>query len=149
MQNGKTRRRIYLINPKNPDNFWTMDSSVKAVGVKTLMPNAALATLITLTPGNLDIEYVYCDENISGIRWEEKCDLVGITGYTLHSKRIQEISRGFRKRGIPVAVGGTYATLQPEKARKDADILFTGEAEVTWPLFLSDWTNHQEKSLYE
>ena len=146
MKNNK--KRIYLINPLNPDNFWAMQSSVKAIGAKTLMPNAALATLMALTPKVLDIEYIYCDENISKIDWNAKCDLAAITGYTLHSERIREISSEFRKRNIPVALGGTFATLQREQAIELADHLFLYEAEYTWPQFLKEWINGKAKDLY-
>jgi radical SAM superfamily enzyme YgiQ (UPF0313 family) len=146
MNNNK--KRIYLINPLNPDNFWTMQSSVKAVGAKTLMPNAALATLISLTPKELDIEYIYCDENISKIDWNTKCDLAAVTGYTLHSRRINEICSEFKKRNIPVALGGTFATLQKEQAGKIADYLFIYEAEYTWPQFLKEWMNGKAKNIY-
>ncbi len=145
----KPKRRIYLINPKNPDNFWTMQSSVDAVGVKTLMPNSALATLIALTPGEIDIEYIYCDENISKINWKINCDLVAVTGYTLHSERIHEICAAFRERDIPIALGGTFATLYPEKAGKLADHLFVGEAEYTWPQFLKEWLEERAEPLYK
>ena len=86
--------RIYLINPKNADNFWTMQSSVEAVGCKTLMPNCALATLVALTPRDVDVEYVYCDENVSSLELDMDCDLAAVTGYTLHSKRIESPMRG-------------------------------------------------------
>lgn len=143
------KRRIYLINPRNPDNFWTMQSSVDAVGVKTLMPNSALATLVSLTPKDINIEYLYCDENISKINFEIDCDLVAITGYTLHAERIHEISTAFRKRNILVAIGGIYATLYPESAKKYADYLFVKEAEVTWPQFLKEWSEGKACSYYE
>ncbi len=140
------KRRIYLICPRNPENFWTMDSTVKAVRVKTLMPNSALATLISLTPE--EIEYIYCDENISKIDWDLECDLVAITGYTLHIDRIREIYRSFKARGIPVALGGAFATLHSEEAENLADFLFIGEAEYTWPQFLKDWMNNTPKTQY-
>jgi radical SAM superfamily enzyme YgiQ (UPF0313 family) len=146
MNNNK--KCIYLINPLNPDNFWAMQSVVRAVGAKTLMPNAALATLVSLTPKDLDIEYIYCDENTSKIDWNTKCDLAAITGYTLHSERISEICAEFRKRNIPVALGGTFATLQREHARKLADHLFIYEAELTWPKFLKEWINGKAKDIY-
>ncbi|MFH0975349.1 MAG: radical SAM protein [Spirochaetota bacterium] len=142
------KKRIYLINPLNPENFWTMQSSVKAVGAKTLMPNAALATLISLTPKDLDIEYIYCDENISGIDWDTDCDLAAVTGYTLHSKRIGEICNEFKKRKIPVALGGTFATLHREEAQKLADYLFIYEGEYTWPKFLKEWINGKPAHVY-
>jgi radical SAM superfamily enzyme YgiQ (UPF0313 family) len=144
----KNLKRIYLISPKNPDTFWTMQSSVDAVGAKGLMPNAALATLVSLTPGDLDIEYVYCDENISKINWNTQCDLAAVTGYTIHSKRIKEISEEFRKRNIPVAIGGPFATLHREAAKNLADFHFISEAEYTWPQFLEEWVNGKAKPEY-
>ncbi|MBW2251156.1 MAG: hypothetical protein JRF60_11150 [Deltaproteobacteria bacterium] len=89
---GKSRI-IYLIAPRTPDNFWSMKSTVKALRTKTLMPNSALATLIALTPEDINVEYKYCDENVSKIDLNMPCDLVAITGYTLHSGRIGEISK--------------------------------------------------------
>jgi radical SAM superfamily enzyme YgiQ (UPF0313 family) len=141
--------RIYLINPRNADNFWTMQSSVGAVGCKTLMPNCALATLVALTPKDVDVEYVYCDENVSSLDLNTPCDLAAVTGYTLHSTRIREISAAFRDRGVPVALGGPFATLSPEKAGKLADHLFIGEAERTWAQFLRDWAAGRALPLYE
>ena len=58
------------------------------------MPSSALATLIALTPEDINVQYKYCDENVSKIDFHMSCDLVAITGYTLHSKRIAEISKG-------------------------------------------------------
>jgi radical SAM superfamily enzyme YgiQ (UPF0313 family) len=144
----RSQRRIYFINPFTPDNFWTMKSSVKAVGVKALMPNNAVATLIALTPKDLDIEYVYCDENVSKIDFDMSCDLVALTGYTLHARRIREICDQFKKRNVPIALGGPYATLNPDDGRIISDYLFLNEAEYTWPLFLREWMHGHAKPLY-
>lgn len=140
---------IYLISPRTPDNFWSMKSSVKALRAKNLMPSSALATLIALTPEDINVQYQYCDENVSKIDFHMPCDLVAITGYTLHSRRIAEISKGFRDRNIPVALGGAFATLNREEAGKLADYHFVGEAEYTWPKFLLAWQNGSADSVYE
>jgi len=104
--------KIYLINPKTPENFWAMRGALDIVGKhKTLMQNTALLTLIALTPRDLDVEYIFCDENIAPINWDIECDLVGITGYTLQFERMGLISARFREHGKPVAVGGIYATI--------------------------------------
>jgi radical SAM superfamily enzyme YgiQ (UPF0313 family) len=126
-----------------------MQSSVEAVGVKTLMPNIALATLISLTPKDLPITYRYCDENIAPVDFDQACDLVALTGYTLHEDRIREISARFRARGVPVALGGSLATLYPDRARALCDHLFVGEAEYTWPEFLGQWARGHARDLYE
>jgi radical SAM superfamily enzyme YgiQ (UPF0313 family) len=142
--------KIYLINPKSPENFWAMQGALNIVGKhKTLMQNTALLTLIALTPKDLDVEYIYCDENISTIDWDSKCDLVGITGFTLQFERMGQISARFREQGRPVAVGGIHATINPEKAGTICDYLFIGEAEYTWPQFLRDWFQGQAKTVYE
>ena len=143
-------KRIYLINPKTPENFWAMQGTLDIVGKhKTLMPNAALLTLTALTPPDVDVVYEFCDENLAPARLDLACDLVAITGYTLQAERMQAVSAAFRKRGVPVAVGGAFATLEPERARPMADHLFLGEAEETWPRFLRDWLAGQAAPLYQ
>jgi radical SAM superfamily enzyme YgiQ (UPF0313 family) len=116
---------------------------------KTLMQNTALLTLIALTPGDLEVEYIFCDENVAPINWDIECDLVGITGYTLQFEQMGLISARFRERGKPVAVGGIYATINPDNARTICDHLFVGEAEYTWPQFLRDWVQGRAKTLYK
>jgi len=125
-----------------------MQRTVDVVGARTLMPNSALATLVALTPDDAGVEYVYCDENLEELDSGMSCDLVGITGFTLHARRIGEISAIFRARGIPVALGGTFATLTPEEAAPLADHLFVGEAELTWPAFLRDWAAGEARPVY-
>jgi radical SAM superfamily enzyme YgiQ (UPF0313 family) len=142
-------KKIYLINPRTPEHLWAMRGALDIVGKhKTLMQNSALLTLIALTPKDLDIEYFFCDENITPVDWDLPCDLVGITGYTLQSERMGAISARFRERGIPVAIGGIYATIQPECVAKISDHLFIGETEYTWPQFLRDWVQGSAKAVY-
>ena len=144
------KKVVYLINPKSPENFWAMQGTMDIVGKhKTLMPNAALLTLIALTPTEIDIDYVFCDENLGPIDWKRPCDLVAITGYTLQAERMQIIAAKFRERGVAVAIGGVWATINREGASPLADHLFVGEAEYTWPQFLRDWHAGQPKPLYE
>ena len=143
------RKRVYFISPLNPDNFWTMQSSVDALGAKTTMPSITFATLLGLVPEELNIECVYCDENISKIDWNITCDLVAITGYTIHWDRMKELSLLFKKRSVPVAIGGPFATLCPDQVKDYADHLFIGEAEYTWPRFLRGWMDDNTDLVYE
>ncbi len=144
------KKRIYLVNPKCPENFWAMQGSIDIVGKhKALMPNAALLTLISLSPPDLDIEYIYCDENVEQIQWDIECDLVAVTGYTLQFERMQEICRRFRARGVAVAAGGIYATISPKDFEMLVDYLFIGEAEYTWPRFLHEWSAGKAEPVYQ
>ncbi len=141
-------KRIYLISPRNPRNFWTLQYMVDILGYKSLMTNSAFPLLMALTPSDVSVEYIFVDENAATIDWNMKCDLVAITGYTLHSKRMKEIANNFRKRSIPVAMGGPHASLDPSDCEGYADHLFVGEGEIIWPQFLSDWMKGEEKSRY-
>jgi hypothetical protein len=142
--------KIYLINPKTPENFWAMQGALNIVGKhKTLMQNTALLTLIALTPRELEVEYIFCDENITAINWDIDCDLVGITGFTLQFERMSTISARFRANGRPIAVGGIFATINPGKAKIISDYLFIGEAEYTWPQFLKDWVQNKAQAVYK
>ncbi|MBN2040506.1 MAG: DUF4070 domain-containing protein [Spirochaetes bacterium] len=145
---GDSFKKIYLIAPEHPENFWSMQGTVELFGAKTLMPNAALATLMALTPEECNIEYILCDENVSKINFNFKCDLVAVTGSTLHCKRIIEICNTFRSRGVKVALGGTYATINEDLCKNLADYLFIGEGEYTWPEFLKEWTTGNARSVY-
>ena len=69
---GPSYKRIYLVAPRQPDNVWIMMGTVKLLGAKTIMPNAALATLIALTPPDVSVEYIFGDENIVPIDLETK-----------------------------------------------------------------------------
>lgn len=145
---GPVFKKIYLVAPKHPQNFWSMQGTADILGAKTLMPNSALATLMALTPPAVGIEYQLADENVSPIDFSKKCDLVVITGGTLHSSRIIELCREFKKAGRHIALGGTFASIEPDKCADLADHLFIGEAEYTWPLFLQEWSKGAARNLY-
>jgi radical SAM superfamily enzyme YgiQ (UPF0313 family) len=144
----KDFRRIYLVAPKHPDNFWSMQGTADVLGAETLMPNSALATLMALTPDGVDIRYTLADENVSAIDFDCPCDLVVITGGTLHARRIHDLCDQFKQKGRQVALGGTYASIEHDRCEGLADYLFIGEAEYTWPLFLQHWTTGTAQKVY-
>lgn len=112
------------------------------VETKAIMAPLHLATIAALTPD--DIEVDLWDEPVHGriadsTEFKKEYDLVGITGYVLHLQRAKQIAQVFRKREIPVAIGGVGVSAAPEVCRGVFDILFIGEAELTWPRFIADW----------
>ncbi len=145
---GQQPRRIHLVAPRHPESFWSMQGTVDMFGAKTLMPNAALATLMALTPPEVAVEYSLSDENTGPLDWERPADLVAVTGATLHADRIEALCRGFRSRGVPVALGGTYATIEADRCQGLADHHFIGEAEHTWPRFLRQWCAGRARPVY-
>ncbi len=129
--------KIYLIAPKNPESFWTFDRILHSLNKKCLFPNLSLPTVAGITPR--EHEVVLCDENVEPIDFDTDADIVGLTGYVVHERRILELADEFRRRGKFVVAGGPLASLCPETLRDRVDVVFVDEAEYTWPQFLADY----------
>jgi radical SAM superfamily enzyme YgiQ (UPF0313 family) len=129
--------KLYLIAPRNPESFWTFDRILPSLGKRCVFPNLALPTVAGLTPPPHQV--VLCDENVEPVDFDTDADVIGITGFVIHKKRMFELIDAFRRRGKLVVVGGPYATLCPEELEGKVDVLFVGEAEYTWPQFVRDY----------
>ena len=125
-------------------------TKLSSLQVKGFITPLSLATIAALTPD--DVEVDLWDEPVHG-RIDESTDLtdydlVGISCFVHRLSRAKEIAQIFRQCGIPVAVGGPGPSSAPEQCRDDFDILFIGEAELTWPQFISDFLAGNYKSEY-
>lgn len=139
--------KIYLVTPRNPASFWTMDSLLPILGKAAIVPNISLPTIAALTPAGHDV--ILCDENAETVDLESDADVVGLTGYGIHAARIRSLAEHFRARGQLVVVGGPFASLCPDEVAKFADVVFVGEAEHTWPRFLEDLQAGRPNPRYE
>ncbi|MFP4210970.1 MAG: B12-binding domain-containing radical SAM protein [Alkalispirochaeta sp.] len=108
---------------------------------------AALPTIAGLTPDDHDV--MIRDENHREIDFAVPVDIVGLTGMTQQAPRAYEIADEFRRRGVHVAMGGIHATVMPDEALEHVDTVFIGEAEHTWPRFLSDFSRGTPLSRYD
>ena len=75
-------------------------------------------------------------------------DLVAISIETYSAKRGYHIAAQFRRRGIPVVIGGYHATLCPDETKEHADAVCIGEAESVWPEILQDAARGQLQPFY-
>jgi radical SAM superfamily enzyme YgiQ (UPF0313 family) len=132
--------KIKLIAPaRKPEwgeSFWDLKTLCKLTGRKAGGAPLALPTLAALTPS--DVEVVLTDENVEPVDFEEKVDLVGITGMTCVIPRSYEIADEYRKRGIPVVMGGIHVSMLPEEAIQHCDAVVIGEAEEVWEQVVRD-----------
>jgi radical SAM superfamily enzyme YgiQ (UPF0313 family) len=140
--------RLYLINPSNP--------LVSIVNVKLSRWNRyrvwkplSLMVLAGLTPPEWEIAIV--DENLDAPDYTAMPgpDLVGITAFTSQSNRAYEVAAHFRRRGVPVVMGGIHATMCREEAMERVDSIVTGEAEGIWSQVLEDVRNGGLKRRYD
>ena len=93
--------------------------------------------LASLTPPNVWLEIK--DDLIEEVTTREDCDLVGFSIMSPHSSRAFELAAGFRRRGIPVVMGGVHVSLAPDECQEHADALVLGEAEESWPKLIRDF----------
>ena len=98
-----------------------------------------LTTLAALTPTDWDITIF--DENVRAPDYEAlpAPDLVGITAFTSQANRAYDVATIFRRRGVPVIMGGIHATMCPDEAGRYVDSVVTGEAEQVWKTALTDF----------
>jgi radical SAM superfamily enzyme YgiQ (UPF0313 family) len=94
------------------------------------------ATLAGLTPS--DIQVAFYDDRMEAIPYDEPTDLAAISVETYTARRAYQIASEFRRRGVPVVMGGFHATLCPEEVSRFADAVIVGEAENTWETVLAD-----------
>jgi radical SAM superfamily enzyme YgiQ (UPF0313 family) len=138
--------KICLIAPKNPESFWTFDRILPSLNKKCVFPNLSLPTVAGITPRKHDV--VLMDENVEAIDLDVDADIIGLTGYVIHKRRIFELAAEFRRRGKFVVAGGPLASLCPEELRDKVDVVFVDEAEYTWPQFLEDYQAGRWQSEY-
>ena len=105
-----------------------------------------LAALAGLNPPDVEVEAV--DDRIETINYDTPRDLVGISVKTFTARRAYQIADEFRRRGVPVILGGHHPTLRPDEAALHADSIVVGEAEGVWDEVLRDAGKRQLKARY-
>jgi len=142
-------KHILLVNPKyRLEIRWI--SSKKEINAKADYFPLGLGTVAALTPEGFQVDI--WDELVRGevekADLDKKYDLVGVTSHSANLGRANEIGTYFKKKGVLTAVGGPGVTSNPHRCRKGFDILFIGEAELTWPRFIQEWQDGNYKSEY-
>jgi radical SAM superfamily enzyme YgiQ (UPF0313 family) len=99
-----------------------------------------------LCPPEAEVSLI--DDERAPIAYDAPVDLVGISLLTPTAKRGYEIAREYRKRGVPVVLGGMHVTACPEEAGREADAIVIGEAEDTWPGLVRDFAAGALRKVY-
>jgi len=108
------------------------------------LPVAQLAALIP--PG---FQISFRDDRMEEIPYDEPADLVIMSVETYTAKRAYQIASEYRRRSIPVLMGGFHATLCPDEVMQYADSVVVGEAENIFEEVLSDFKQGKLKSRYD
>jgi radical SAM superfamily enzyme YgiQ (UPF0313 family) len=140
--------RLLLINPAQPESFWSFRWALEEVlgGKRALNPPLGLATLAALCPPHWEVTIV--DENVEPLPLAPRADLIGVGGMGVQAPRQKQLLRYYREAGYRVVAGGSYASLCPEEYLELADSVVAGEAEYAWPRFCGDLERGTPHKLY-
>jgi radical SAM superfamily enzyme YgiQ (UPF0313 family) len=135
-------KKLLLINPK-------MRSLVAGFGDTQAwgMPPLALGYVAALTPADWDVKII--DEYIDKVDLEEPADLVGLSAVSGSITRAYDLATEYRRRGIPVVIGGSHASMVPEEAARYVDSVVIGEAEGIWKTVVQDAEKRRLKKTYK
>ena len=105
-----------------------------------------IALLAALTPK--DVEIAFHDDRMEPIPFDRSADLVAIPVETYTARRAYQIASEYRRRGVPVVMGGFHATLMTNEVKDYAEAVVVGEAEDLWPQVIEDARRKRLQSIY-
>ncbi|MBV8232364.1 MAG: cobalamin-dependent protein, partial [Planctomycetaceae bacterium] len=140
---------IVFINPRFEMSYWGMEYALPFLGKRANLPVACLPLLAALTPAEHTVTLI--DENVEAIDFARcvRADIVGVTGMSVQRFRMKEILANLKRRGVFTVVVGPWVTVREDYFGDLADVIFIGEAEETWPRFLSEWKQGLHQVRYE
>ena len=104
------------------------------------------ALIAALAPA--DVEKKFYDDRLEPIPFDEPTDLVAISVETYTAKRAYQIASEYRRRGVPVVMGGFHATLCPNEVMQYCESIVIGEAESLLPTVIDDYRHGQPEKVY-
>jgi radical SAM superfamily enzyme YgiQ (UPF0313 family) len=110
------------------------------------MEPLAPAVLAGLTPPDVSVRFY--DDRMEVIPFDEPADLVAISVETYTARRSYQIASEYRRRGVPVVMGGFHPTLVPDEVGEYAEAIVVGEAEALWPQVLQDFRAGRLRRVY-
>ena len=126
-------RVIHLVNPKT-DSLTTRPLYFNRA---LYSPIAGLLAVAAAIPRDR-YEVILTDENIEEVDFDLKCDMVGISAMTAYVNRGYEIADEFRRRGVPVIMGGVHPSFMTKESLTHCDAVCIGEVELVIPKILDD-----------
>lgn len=116
-------KNIYFIEARSPGSHIFSFTALPRLG------SILLGTILKQKGYNVKVFI----EDIAPPEWDlfDDADMVCISSITPTANRAFQLAESFRKRGIPVAIGGPHSTFLPDEGLQYADYVVRGEGEET------------------
>jgi len=139
---------VYLRRDENLYNILRKKEGIRYLKADIARP-LALEILASLTPTDIKVKLI--DDNFDPIDFDGDFDLVGLYAHdALTAYRGKFVYQRFKKRGIPVIIGGRFIqTIPPEVALECADSCVMSEVEDIWLEILGDVRKKELKRVYQ
>lgn len=128
--------KIDLVVPRFPPAHWNFLFALDVEGSAYSHPPLGVATLAAYTPPGTNVRII--DENVEPLDLDALAPTVGISAMYIQRFRAFELAQALRARGRRVVVGGGLTHALPHACAQEADVVFHGEAEHSWPVFVED-----------
>lgn len=145
---------ILLINPGSPDDVdGKITREIPYLFAKTLFAPHAVTAIAALTPSEYDVEIhdEYARGAVDDLLRKNGHEIIGISITSNQLKRSLYLAH-LAKSSNPdalVVVGGIGVEHLVTKNPDDIDVIFHGEAEETWPVFLEDYKRNAWLPVYK
>jgi len=136
-------KKLLIIQPSHYRS--RSERTVVKIDKRKVVP-LTLPYLAALTPAGWEVKLV--DEQLDGIDFAAPADLVAITVWTINSLRAYDVADRFRRRGLPVIMGGPHMSFHSDEASEHCDAVGIGEGENIWSQMLADAENGNLRKLY-
>jgi len=130
----RKQRKLLLVDPYPRESPYHLGPSERKA---IWFPKLSLPAIAAYTPEHWEVEVQ--DEAVREIDFDYPADMVGISVMTCYAPRAYQLAAEFRKRGVPVVLGGVHPTYCPDEALQHCDAIVTGEAEESWPRLVDDF----------
>lgn len=110
------------------------------------MESLPIAVIAGLTPD--DVELRFHDDRMEAIAYDAPVDLAALSVETYTARRAYQIASEYRRRGVPVVMGGFHATLATEEVAEYAESVVIGDAESLWPELINDFRHGRMEKFY-
>ncbi len=128
--------RILLLQPDAHMHKLRIGGHVRSMREAPL----SLTTLAALAQAqDRDVHVRIVDGSVDPVPLAADADLVGISAITGTANAAYGLADRYRRRGIPVVLGGVHVSILPGEAARHADAVVIGMAETAWPRLLADF----------